>query len=617
MTESRPLPWLTGNERSHSIGPCPYLSKDMPESPHTSPGGEASETQPSSKCTGSQIRLVPYSPPRISSESSTVSRPVSYAEASPSEPLPDKRIPPHDGSFGANLHPGYEDDLQETPIAHGTANWIIATESPSPSPRPPSSNRPKRVISVHSDKTFSLLPQADSPGSKDGSKSGSLSSRERSSAAASTLVDRSLSLTSATSTCVDEQRAALSVPAKAEVYSLGPSPSNLSLDTALTPPPRNERFVGGLRRVAGDSGNAPDTQPSPGFQPVRVARPSQGSSTDTRNVAPRPQDTAYLLTQRQSRTSLTSQSTLSEKSNYKTYAYRRRGALSRGTETPAPGDQDSPPSSSDRSNVEVLGESSPEPSLIDSIRPQTGRSEPNYEVYRGESPSSSQLGSGGDPELTREYSRESLVVPPLRPRGYVSGAPRWLGASRQQPGRTVSGEGVENEMLDSEPSPLPSASLKSRMPPTDPSSGGNIYSGIARRWSTALSTLMSEGDLESDHRATSPWQPGSQLESSGFASISDSDKSSPVDAHEVDVQRPLQTYAGGYNRDVIDPDVPLISHPDEHGDGLGDLQSLYRGAPRTRLYSMLVNVPSDRNLRSAGSSRSNSFSRSPIPAWAR
>ncbi|KAG6069366.1 hypothetical protein E4U30_006083 [Claviceps sp. LM220 group G6] len=86
---------------------------------------------------------------------------------------------------------------------------------------------------------------------------------------------------------------------------------------------------------------------------------------------------------------------------------------------------------------------------------------------------------------------------------------------------------------------------------------------------------------------------------------------------ETWIDRPQPTYSKAWAEAANSSSLRLIRDQDEHGDGLAELGTLPRYPSRTRLHSYLSSVPSDRNLCSAGSSRSTSSIRSYMPTWAR
>ncbi|KAG5957582.1 hypothetical protein E4U58_005835 [Claviceps cyperi] len=83
------------------------------------------------------------------------------------------------------------------------------------------------------------------------------------------------------------------------------------------------------------------------------------------------------------------------------------------------------------------------------------------------------------------------------------------------------------------------------------------------------------------------------------------------------IDRPQPTYSKALAGAANSSSLRLIRDQDEHGDGLAEMGALPRYPSRTILHSYLSSVPSDRNLCSAGSSRSTSSIRSYMPTWAR
>ncbi|PHH51379.1 hypothetical protein CFIMG_003293RA [Ceratocystis fimbriata CBS 114723] len=82
-------------------------------------------------------------------------------------------------------------------------------------------------------------------------------------------------------------------------------------------------------------------------------------------------------------------------------------------------------------------------------------------------------------------------------------------------------------------------------------------------------------------------------------------------SNSASVERPQPTHQRS-------PVLQIIQHVDEHGDGLGELNTLQSRPSRTRLGSIFSNMSSDRGLHSSSSSRGNSnLSPSSIPTWAR
>jgi hypothetical protein len=145
---------------------------------------------------------------------------------------------------------------------------------------------------------------------------------------------------------------------------------------------------------------------------------------------------------------------------------------------------------------------------------------------------------------------------------------------------------------------------------------------LNHQWSATLSPVLSESDRASavPSLAFSHSTVGEQHCRSNLSDVN-SPSLSP-DHGKLDLEGwaslPHSTnYNNTWNRDMNISTLRLIRDQDEHGDGLAELEELHRRPSRTRMHSYLSGFPSDRNLRSSGSSRSNSFNRSYIPTWAR
>ncbi|POR33592.1 Uncharacterized protein TPAR_06223 [Tolypocladium paradoxum] len=647
----------------------------MSTSPPPLPERRVLHEQSPSERNKPQIRLVPYSPPRLSSDGGSVpapSRPGPYAGCSPVSPpsCPAKaralarhgaghdrgHDQEHDQDHGPRgqscssplascvdpspSHPGPVADA----TVHATSNSSLnanktaaaafaqpstTTLSQSPSPSPslspsplhhspspsPSWRRPKKVISVNSDKTFSLLPQA-------GSAAGSLRSARLSSSVPSSSYDLS------SSDVLGHDRPSSPLTPLLEQSPRQASPRSDDSGPASSSP-WNYRFVGGLRKVhrsASVRSQALPAEASTSREPDQALAPLPPGTLPTYPLSvARPHA-------KQSFHSSQSSSTSSERSNYKTYAYRSPAVAAVGAIDRSAGvDCESLPPTSSHSNVHILGQSSSDQS-VDDQRPGTGESEANYLILGDPSPSSSII-AGPKSRLRSEYSRESLLVPPLRP------AKKDVLEQQQEPGlstsrsrdsiRTGSLSSISSIIIEEATRSLFASAATVHMP------GGILRQNSSRRplnagpapqqhqWSSALSTVISEseGGSEGPSRSLSPLS-GHGRHSSQAGGVS------PL-LHAFDEARtrsgltigespecPPAAYCRIPNREQSHGTVRLIRDHDEHGDGLADLEEPHRPS-RTRLQSFLSNYSSDRNLRSSGSSRSNSLNRSAIPAWAR
>ena len=585
-----------------------------------------------------QIRVVPYSPPRISSDepTPTTSRPVSFAddaEGSASQPHSSSPIKTPTRP-NVEVEQGYFQDSDQEPwpksgvsdlpgsVQSSSPNLSVhadslSVESDLPSPRALSSTRPKRVISINSDKTFSLVPQSDTSRS---SLAGSFGSAQLS----STTPSSSWGRVSSNVFLVEDRSSSPLTPQAERRFSFG-SPASASPVTALPTPshppptsPRHARMRGGLRKVD----RTPDSK---GKLPASV--PSSPEDV----LPPLPEDMgregsqSHQLAQKGSFQASESDSTLSDRTNYKIYGESSPVAPSR-RETTVDLEGSIPPSSS-HSNYQILGESSSSSnqSFSDLPRPPTNDSDANYVVYGGPSASCSTLASHRSPTRP-EYSQESLVVAPLRPVKHRS-------FDRSNNLRSQSRESLRRGSLSSLGSNISQDATRALFagPSTTPIQGppraqnpweaGSSSAPYQHYWSAPLSTVMSESEGGSfpPSRSLSPFS-SADRRSSGFHSLhsrnllSMSSSLAGLDeqmAVPTSPERPPTTLNRTISRDQYNQ-LRLIRDHDEDGDGLADLEELR--PTRTRLASFVSNN-SDQILRSSGSNRSiNPFS---LPAWTR
>ncbi|ROT40164.1 hypothetical protein SODALDRAFT_356111 [Sodiomyces alkalinus F11] len=498
-------------------------------------------------------------------------------------------------------------------------------------PRRPLSRR-RNLVNIHpNSKTFSLQPQTQ-PAFQDAFRPSSFSLSTASSFERLSSSDwPSEGRPSSPLTTLPERSASPSTPASCSV----------EWTADQNPSPCNYRLVGGLRKV-------PETPGSkPGFStdlPQASSSPSSHShlpallETEAVDRSPYPS-----LTNKGSFLSSHSVSTRSETTNYKVYAASSPVAV----DTAVEGDSLPPPSSSD-SNYPILGRSSPPvPSTPDFSQPDTAASDANYVLHGDPSPSSPSLVVAAR-RLRPEFSQESLVVPPLRP-AKKKPSSETLASSKSRSSRlfhkgsltsisSVFGgqEAIRSVLLgpmawlyqpevpsvaSTQPQhPRPSAS--SSAPPSQPAPFHMV--SHPRQWSSQLSTVASEGEGPSDLTSrSSSLLSAPDRRSSGFSpsharEIPRVSSRFPLDANQharskqpdVLVEEPMPTY----NRAGM---TLLVKDQDEHGDGLADLHQLHNRPSRRRLSSFLSNTSSDRHLHSSGSSRTNSFNTSSLPAWAR
>ncbi|KAH7308232.1 hypothetical protein B0I35DRAFT_483505 [Stachybotrys elegans] len=644
-----------------------------------------------------RIRIVPYSPPRLSdgSGSSGSPRPLSGAESPSSQSdeflestiEADARRQPSPNYSSPSQSPGVS-GLRRGPVIgspgsssghsqygnRGASDSMRVPSSGSDAaPRPvspltPPIRRARKAINIHSDnKTFSVVLHSQSSSSRPSSVTVPSSSYGRSSYARS-------------SDAFADETPTTPLTPLAEQFSSSSSAnsSKTNLRTALvadsSPPSTawDSRPVGGLRQVPA----TPDTKPGqPAGSSLVTSNPDQSLPEIT---SPKP---AVIARPRTSGSvqSFETNSTLSDRTNYKIYgesspvpatpltnrlagadldslppssAHTNYKVYRQGSTVPVTPSSnlggtglDTLPPSSSHSNYQILAESSSEEhSVYEQPRPQTGDTEANFVVHGGPSASSVSLASTQS-RVRPEYSQESLVVPPLRPVKKRSVEFSSLAKSRSRDSlRTGSFTSISSVLTQEATRALfvGAATINIQSSRRGSTSGAipsapTIMASYPHQWSSQLSTVFSESDgSEPATRSVSPLSaPGSVpgRRSSGFnsshsrhmlsissslAGLEDvSDPSSPSRNDSID--RPQPAYNRNGSRDPWNGGIRLVRDHDEDGDGLADLHD-HTHPSRNRLASFVSTHSADRNIWSSGSSRANSFSNynnSAIPGWAR
>lgn len=549
-----------------------------------------------------QVRLVPYSPPRLSFDGSlpALSRSASAVDCSASLSRPSSRGSPsnvkgkgkgracpthrreHAPSYSVLSRPPTSSDRN---VGSADSLSVSSPDPESPEPTP---------FGLYSAKRVSLLPHSFS------TSSATYSSR---SAPRSSTVPSSFRGPSGSDALVDDCCGSPLTPLHEEFPSEAPTPTSDRSNSA-SPSSWNRRFVGGLRkgyrRASGISQTA-------SIRVVRLPVSNPRLLSRLRRAPAASQPIVCPPRARDSSQSAGSESIQSERSNYEVYA----------NSSPAPGNaavgsvdgslstdfEDSSLHSS-HANVVVLGSTS----SGDDGRPS--ESEANDHVASGGSTPRLQLGL--------DFSRESLLVSPLQPshRG-----------SEEQPGALKSsysrGSSYARPMSSASSIVVEEAfsSLLAGAAPADTTgeaSGGKSArrpansASVARwvlfrrpQWNTALSTVPADSERVRDGQShTLP-----SVSASG-ASGSQGNAAGDYPA------RPSPAYGRPSTREQHRSTIRLIRNQDEHGDGLADLEALHHHPSRSRMHSLISSYPSDRNLRSSSSTRS-SLSRSSVPAWAR
>ncbi|KAI1478717.1 hypothetical protein F4774DRAFT_150841 [Daldinia eschscholtzii] len=651
-----------------------------------------------------QIRMVPYSPPRPldDEDNSRLSHPEEQSEqtegeedvqsatgsatittprtpkatthgrrgygaessrsqsfSSPISPATGVKSSDVSGSKLASGSGGVEHTAPQTPVintlSYGSNIKRINPQSqPSPSRHDDGPARPRRgtvsrrenYISVHADKTFSIVLRPTQPRRSDRSGSitkspplsnvstnvSTISSHEESSFDASTEDRHGSPLSSALERSISPNTSG--------------SPSTITAlpEEVIEPSPFNYRMVGGLRRVPitpdpKGKGKQRELSESP-LPPLPVTTASS------------PEPSSPLAT-KQSFNSEESASTIEETTNYKVI----------GRSSPPLPDTASieVPSSSSSANYKVIGQSSPAHTLASTAGPafaDTPASK-NYIVYGD----TSSVASSGTPfrghryhhsddssqrKVREKYSQESLLVPPLRP--HKRSSSESFGYPKQRSGDNLRGRTNSFSSLSSIVSHdtgslftgstpnvvllrhTPSASSIPQPTYAEPSSAAQQKALMdTHQWSSQLSTVMSEYEgSDPGSRGASAGSMGDRVssllgsrDSRHMRSISSSlvlenleTRLSHSRSHSQSDS--LDRPGAVYSRGGLSTSSPrMIRDHDEHGDGLADLQHLQHRSSRTRLG--FSRQASDRSLRSSASSRSRAGSlvASSFPSWAR
>ena len=580
------------------------------------------------------IRLVPATPPRLLAERDDV-----YSRT-PLPTHPSHILGPPGKGKGKGRGDGtalqYEfqkpTKAQDSTASSGSTTHIThqppqygdsATGSPVSKPK----QLPKKRLHIHKDnKTFSLVAQDDPRAVEDTPTSPTLSSKSSYSFLSSNVLSagvRSNSITSYTSDASSSPAAPVTPAPKSTVEQPISADPIISINS-----PWDYQFVGGLRKVPKTPDHkqkGPATSGSP-LPPLPESKPdtSDGPTATSHDLSAKPSF------QSQSTDTAT---TASENTNYK--IYRDDSAPNSDTALAAP--------SSSESNCQIIGDPSPASSVIH--RPQTSLSEfENYELIGDPSP----LASYTKLRPLSQYSQESLVVPPLKPRGkrsnehlgyYKSRSRESLRTgsltsistvlSQQEAARAIVGSGslIQLPILVSKfkgtsswAKPLASHPQRSPMNETP------------HQWSSQLSTVPSVSEGGTD-RGSPTWSDDNGTRSSGFRNSQDRQSQQIL---SIGSSLAVEEAAGSRSRtDSLEPPQPafarngqrfpsgssirVVGDQDEHGDGITDMHDM-RFPSRARLsgfYSISSDNGRTNTMRSTSSSRANSLLSSTIPTWAR
>lgn len=601
-----------------------------------------------------QIRLVPYQPLRLSGgsellnlEPSLASRldnvEIHAADDSPmttSPPSPSSTIAgPSRSSNGkrrsSSIGPNEILDTGASSFDPPQARYRSRSQSlsqslktltspPSPEIQPaaPTQRRPKRFIDINlnsDNKTFSLVPLTSRASRTDSVVSTRIDSNPHYSVASSA------SYRQPSSSIFSEDRPSSPLTTLAEdstsvAASFAPS---IPEEDAVSASPWNYRLFGGLRKVQSQLSDATDTTPTrlPSFLEEEPASSSK--------VAVQQEPiSVFTLTTKKSFQSNRTGNTMSDRTNYKTYAQS-----SSGPDTV----RDSVASDFDTSSLFPSGPNYvvyDGASTSDQSRAHSDSEvrEPNYVVHGHRRTQS----DGTDvSNVQSEYSRDSMVVAPLRPMrsGRLNTSSTIMSSRSLEHLRTGSLTSVSSSRFNRDADPNAPMGMSTQVDldgqhgRTSSGSGQGIHRRSASRtqpWGTALSTVLSESE-RSDPSTRSISRLSGNARSSVFTlnQLRQTGSFSTFGLEETlamasrsrsgSVDRPQPVYG----RDTPFSTARLVRDHDEDGDGLADLESMNRLPSRARGLSMASNHSGDRHHRSTSSSRNNSISYAAIPAWAR
>ncbi|KAM3434600.1 hypothetical protein NHJ13734_005943 [Beauveria thailandica] len=353
-----------------------------------------------------QIRVVPYSPPRISSDYSTATQ-LDIDSCSPSSGLPQANVQVYQSDTPqTQRQPADSSPVLSSPISplgqYSRSPYQDTYGRRGSTPRRPSTSssnrRLKHLINVHADKTFSLLPQVEC---------------ESSSLYSSSALDSTLPSTFGRNSSVTfshGRRGSILALQQQESAPTSPDdktpPRPTANKVASTSSPWNYEFVGGLRKVHQQT---PASDLDPSFSPI--ATPSKAHLPPPGTSRSFPHSTSMLIARKPLPSSYAESPASFRSSNVTT--------IQKPLST-KPNVHGQPSSESilflplSDQNYRILGDSgSSDYSLSTQSRPRTEESEPNCVKLDG-APSSPVAGTPAS-RLKSEYSRESLIVAPLNP----------------------------------------------------------------------------------------------------------------------------------------------------------------------------------------------------------
>lgn len=564
--------------------------------------------------TNLQIRVVPYSPPRISSDYSATSQldrntcsPLS--EVSPSNvdnvevhqadtPLTTRQYLESNSGVSSPVSPLGQ--YERTASNDAGRSGVSTPRRPSTSS---SNRRLKHVINVHADKTFSLTAQVEYESSSIYSSSLLNSTVTNSTYGRNSSVTFSYGRRSSTLPAQQED----SAPTSPEEHKTPPKISQTN--AASSSSPWNYEFVGGVRKVYQQS---PQSEFSREFSPIASpATAHRQSPTATRYGQ---QSSLMLIPRKPLPGCYTANPGDTGTPNF-TILKRQ---VPRRTVHGRPSMESDKFSFSSKQNYRVVADScSSDYSLGTQSRPRTEDSEPNF-VKHEELPSPS-VANTPETRLKSEFSRESLIVPPLNtarklftdkpvsvklPQGGSS--PRFLAAwsamMNQDAARALFGSRI-----------YPPRNRNTRASSQAESSASTPRTHQFQS-QAPLSTVFSESEGASERlsRSFSPFAGDAADDGNEPGEYSFTREVTPT---SDPVDWPQAAYGKGKERDT-NQNFHLVGAQDEHGDGLTDLRDLVHHRPSRRggYPAIMSSYAADRNLWSSGSARATNWA---IPAWAR
>ncbi|KAL7932006.1 hypothetical protein V8C35DRAFT_100701 [Trichoderma chlorosporum] len=638
----------------------------MSESPTSERSSEGRST-PNEKL---QIRLVPYQPPRLSGGSelfnpnASIGSHLDNVEIHSADDSPCTASPPSSASTIAGPSRASAGKRRSSSIG---PNELLDTGSPSieapprgrfrsqslsqslkdltspPSPElppvptipaaaaavptSPVQRRPKRFIDINlnsDNKTFSLVPLNRTSRTNSVVSTRTDSNPHYSVASSSSYKQNSSSIFSE-----DRPSSPLTTLAEdsASVTASSITPSIPEEDDS-SGYPWKYRVAGGLRKVSqlSDVTDVTDTTPT------RLAFLEEDPVASGKIVVEEERIAAFTLNSKKSFQSNKTGNTVSDRTNYKTYAQSSsgpetvRGSMASDFDTSSlfPGE----PNYVVYDGASTSNQSRPH---SDSDVVET----PNYVVHGHRRTQSDGTDISHAPS---EYSRDSMVVAPLRPmrsgRLHSSSTiPSTRSLEHMRTGSLTSVSGPAFNQ-DAEPSAPAGVSTQVDLEGRHSRSQSTASQGVHRRntsrtqpWGTALSTVFSESERSDPSTRSISRLSGNarssvftlnQLRQTGSFSTFGVEETLAMASHSRNgsVDRPQPVYG----RETPFSTARLVRDHDEDGDGLADLESMNRLPSRARGLSMASDHSGARNhrSRSRSNSRNNSISYSSvIPAWAR